>query len=133
MRNILIIFFCLLIFTSDALAHPPASMKIRYDKSSNQLTVIMNHRTSKGGNSKKRKHFIEEVAFTKNGENIDTRTFNFQINPSIVKVDFSMPQYEEKDTFTIEATCSTGAKSSKTFSASDLKYYQQAEPATSYQ
>jgi desulfoferrodoxin (superoxide reductase-like protein) len=123
MKKLVIAIICLLIFCADGLAHPPTTMNIRYNPDSKQITVIMNHRTSKGGKDKRRKHYIEEVTLAVNDEVVETKTFKFQQNTSIVRVSLTLPEYEKEDVFTVEAKDSKGAKATKTFSATDLPRY----------
>ncbi len=126
MNKLILYFLIFFLLASPAFAHQPSSIIVQKDKGTNELVVLVYHRISTGRHEKNRTHFIKEIILEVNGKQVDSATFNYQNNPSIVRTRFAMPKHERNDELTVKAICSTGSELSSKVSIKNLPVYQSA-------
>jgi desulfoferrodoxin (superoxide reductase-like protein) len=123
MKKFVASIICLLLFTSNAIAHPPSKIEVEYHKAKNEIVVAVFHSVGTDRHQKERTHFIKEIDLLIDGEIVDSKAFNYQNNPLIVRARFSVPENEDNKKMEIKAICSTGSESTKEISIDKLPAY----------
>jgi len=124
MNKLIIYFFIFSSLAMPALAHQPSNIIVQNNKDTNKLIVIVYHRINADRHEKNRTHFIKEISIEINEKQVDSKVYNYQNRPSVIRTSFSMPKHESNDELTIKAICSTGSELIKKISMSNLPKYQ---------
>jgi hypothetical protein len=104
-----------MLLSNIAYAHPPSAINLKFDKAKAVYKLTVNHRIAGKG------HFIKEIRILLNGQEIQSQTFTFQINKSIVSYSFPKPEHKKEDILTIEVTCNRTGLVTRDFPLDSIK------------
>ncbi len=108
MKKIIFTLCGLLVLSATAFAHPPSSIKIKFDDKTKTLTAVIEHRVSNPLT-----HYIYKVDIGLNGKEIQMLSFTKQETNKHQTVLFAVPQAKKDDTLTVEGYCNLGGKLEK--------------------
>ena len=98
----------LLAMTAGALAHPPSEITLNYDAQKKNLHIEMRHVTKNP-----RKHFIRKLSVSKNGTEIDSRSYVQQTTAAMLIADVPL-EAVPGDVLRAEAVCNTAGRNETT-------------------
>ena len=104
-----IIALVILMFCPVVYAHPPSNIDLKYNEAKKTFTLIINHRVSN------KSHCIKQIDISLNNEEMESKTFNRQINKKIVRFSFSIPEHKKGDILSVEVTCNRTGPVTKDF------------------
>ncbi len=96
---------CSLFLASSAYAHPPASINVKYDPATKQITAIIAHQVSNP-----QRHYIEKVKVQLNQQTPIIKRFVFQKTAREQEFVISIPNAVSGDVIVIEAYCNKGGR-----------------------
>jgi desulfoferrodoxin (superoxide reductase-like protein) len=108
MKKICFLLCGLLIAGQLAFAHPPADIKIQFDKRFHLLTATIEHPVSNP-----KSHYINKVDIGLNGKEIQTLTFKQQDANAEQVIAVPIPQAKAGDVISVEGYCNQSGKLEK--------------------
>jgi hypothetical protein len=111
-HSILFLFFIFCFFYPQLVnAHPPESVQLEYDSSSQTLKVMITHDTSSPD-----KHFVQSVVIVRSGIIVSTANYNSQPEKSSFTYSYDDLPAQDGDTFDVTVSCSISGNKTGTLS-----------------
>ncbi len=110
-KMVLLMLLCgIFMMAGEALAHPPSDMDVTFDPTEGVLHVTIAHSVGDPAG-----HYISEIRILRAGTDLLTKTYTAQTTKKDFEASFPMPELQQGDVITLEATCNRFGSMKKDF------------------